>query len=138
MSKPIFRKKSMERLSSPDQLNDYLRVTNPVIWVVLAVLAALIAAFFLWAHLMSVESYASGKGVVSKGVMTISFQDGDAAGMVEPGMTVTVGELETKIASTGTDEGGELIAVAEADVPDGTYEVKVRYKSTKILKFLLD
>ncbi|HAG12584.1 MAG TPA: NHLP bacteriocin system secretion protein, partial [Ruminococcus sp.] len=32
----VFRKKSLDRISSPEQLTDYLRVTNPGIWVVLA------------------------------------------------------------------------------------------------------
>lgn len=32
----IFRKESLERISSPEQLTDYLRVTNPGIWIILA------------------------------------------------------------------------------------------------------
>ena len=32
----IFRKETLERVSSPEQLSDYLRVTNPGIWIVLA------------------------------------------------------------------------------------------------------
>ena len=30
----VFRKKTLERISSPDQLTDYLCVTNPGIWVI--------------------------------------------------------------------------------------------------------
>ena len=33
--KEIFRKKSLERVSSPEHLNDYLHVTSPAVWVVL-------------------------------------------------------------------------------------------------------
>lgn len=29
MSDQIFRKKSLDRISSPEQLNDYIRVANP-------------------------------------------------------------------------------------------------------------
>ncbi len=29
MENQIFRKKSIERVSSPEQLNDYVRVSNP-------------------------------------------------------------------------------------------------------------
>ena len=32
----LFRKESVERVSSPEQLSDYLHVTSPAIWVVLA------------------------------------------------------------------------------------------------------
>jgi hypothetical protein len=31
----LFRKKSIERISSPEQLNDYLRVTSPSTWIIL-------------------------------------------------------------------------------------------------------
>ena len=31
----VFRKKTLDRIASPEQLTDYLRVTNPGIWVVL-------------------------------------------------------------------------------------------------------
>mgnify|MGYP007122110349 CR=1 FL=1 len=32
----IFRKKSLDRIESPEQLNDYIRVTSPGIWIFLA------------------------------------------------------------------------------------------------------
>lgn len=35
MSDQIFRKKSLDRISSPEQLNDYIRVANPGIWMIL-------------------------------------------------------------------------------------------------------
>ena len=34
MSDQIFRKKSLDRISSPEQLNDYIRVANPGIWMI--------------------------------------------------------------------------------------------------------
>ena len=48
----IFRSETLKRISSPEQLTDYLRVTNPGIWVVLAAVLALLVGFFVW---MSVE-----------------------------------------------------------------------------------
>ena len=35
MDNQIFRKESLDQISSPEQLNDYLRVTNPAVWLVL-------------------------------------------------------------------------------------------------------
>ncbi len=34
MEDPIFRKKSLDKLSSPEQLNDYIKVTNPGVWII--------------------------------------------------------------------------------------------------------
>ena len=38
----IFREKSIERIESPEKLNDYLRVTSPAVWIVLAAMIQLI------------------------------------------------------------------------------------------------
>ena len=32
----LYREKSMERISSPEKLNDYMCVTTPSVWLVLA------------------------------------------------------------------------------------------------------
>lgn len=39
----VFRKKTLDRISSPEQITDYLRVTNPGIWVVLVAVILLLA-----------------------------------------------------------------------------------------------
>ena len=36
MNGKIFRKNSVDRMSSPEQLNDCIRVTNPGVWMILA------------------------------------------------------------------------------------------------------
>ena len=47
-NKKIFREKSMEQLSTPEQLTGYLRVTGPGVWIVLAGLAVLLAGLLVW------------------------------------------------------------------------------------------
>ena len=47
-SSGIFREKSMERVSSPEALNDYIRVTTPSVWVVLAALVILLVGMLAW------------------------------------------------------------------------------------------
>ncbi len=36
MAKQIYREKSLNYISSPEQLNDYLKVTKPAVWAILA------------------------------------------------------------------------------------------------------
>ena len=43
----IFRKKALDRISSPENLTDYLRVANPGIWVVLAAVILLLAGVII-------------------------------------------------------------------------------------------
>jgi hypothetical protein len=51
----IFRKKSMERISSPESLNDYIRVTTPSVWIVLTAIVLLLAGMIAWSVFGTVE-----------------------------------------------------------------------------------
>lgn len=79
MEKALFRKESMERVSSPEQLNDYLHVTSPAIWIVLAAVILLIGSLFVWSSVTAVESYAGGMAEVRGGVLTLTFDDAEKA-----------------------------------------------------------
>lgn len=48
MNQPLFRKSSMDRVSSPEQLNDYIRVTSPGVWLVLAADIVLLMGACVW------------------------------------------------------------------------------------------
>ncbi len=51
----IFRQKNLDRMSSPDQLNDYIRVTTPSVWLVLAALIILLIGMLCWSIFGTVE-----------------------------------------------------------------------------------
>ena len=48
MNNSVFRKKSLERISSPEQINDYIRVITPGMWILLVVIVLLIVAGIAW------------------------------------------------------------------------------------------
>ena len=48
MKNSIFRKKCMDRVSSPEQLNDYIHVSSPGVWLLLAAILLLLAGFIVW------------------------------------------------------------------------------------------
>lgn len=48
MGSKIFREKSIERVSSPEQLDEYLRVPNVNVWVVLLILLTIALSFLVW------------------------------------------------------------------------------------------
>ena len=52
----VFREKSLERVSSPEQLDDYIRVATPPVWLVLLALVILIVGIFVWSALGSVTA----------------------------------------------------------------------------------
>lgn len=49
MEKTIFREKNVNELNSPDELNEYLRVTSPSIWLVMAAVIVLLLGLIVWA-----------------------------------------------------------------------------------------
>jgi len=49
MNNGIFRKSSLERVESPEQLNDYIHCVTPSVWVVLGAIMALLIGVLIWA-----------------------------------------------------------------------------------------
>ena len=54
-SKQIFRKKSIERVSSPEKLDDYIKVTTPSVWIILAATVALLVGMIIWGVFGKIE-----------------------------------------------------------------------------------
>lgn len=138
MENQIFRKKSLEKLSSPEELNDYLHVTNPAIWAVLAAVILLLAGLLVWSSFTAIESKAVGTAEVKSGVVTITFADEKAAENVQAGMEAEIGGIRAEVISLSADESGRTTATASASLPDGVYDAAVGYKSTQILHLLFN
>lgn len=63
MQNSIFRKSSLERISSPEQLNEYVRIVNPGVWAVLLGLFALLIAVAVWVYTGSIPETVQLTGV---------------------------------------------------------------------------
>ena len=138
MSEQVFRKKSLDALSAPEQLNDYLHVTHPAVWVILFGVILLIAGLFVWANFVSVTSKAFGNAYVEDAVVTVYFDDQEYASAVETGMTLTIGDVSVPVTSVGKNPQGKVVAGASADIPDGKYPCEVAYKSIKVISLLFN
>lgn len=138
MEESIFRKKSLERISSPEALSDYLRVTSPSVWLILAAVILLLAGMLIWSSTASIDSFAVGTAQVEKGEMRIRFDDEQIARNVQSGMSVVVGETESRIGSVGTDAEGRLFASAPTTLADGTYSTRVIFRQTQVLRLLFN
>jgi hypothetical protein len=134
----LFRKKSIERISSPEQLNDYLRVTSPSTWIILIAVIVLLAGLLLWSSVTTIESYVEGSGEVKNGVMTIRFSDQGKAKNVAKDMVVSAGDTQTAVSTVAHDENGLIIATAHTELADGFYSVRVSYNQTQVLSLLFD
>ena len=126
------------RIISPEQLNDYLKVTSPKIWVLLAAVVLLLVGFLAWGGFTTIESYATGTARAVGGEITATFDDPAKASKVEPGMEMEVGDVRAEVLTVGAGADGRLVASARANIPDGSYDVRVGYKTTQVLSMLLN
>lgn len=132
---PLFRKKAMEKISSPDHLTEYLHVTNFGMWIVLAAALVLLVGMLAWASVGTLETKEPAVIIVRNNQAVIS---SNGAEPLAEGMKGTVDGLEFVITSVDTDQLGRTAAYAEIDLPDGTYEGIVVVDSTKPIDFLLE
>ena len=136
METEVYRKKSLERISAPEDLNDYLHVTRPAVWIFLVSVIVLIVGTLLWASTTSVKSQIRGKAVVEDGTARITFDDQRYSGLLEPGMPATIGSEETSIDSIGSDKKGAVIGSCKTDLADGVYDFAATFNVTRIISFL--
>ena len=62
MKNSIFREKNLTQVSSPEQLNDYIRVSTPAVWLVLSAIVLLLIGVALWGCLGRLEAHTEGGG----------------------------------------------------------------------------
>ena len=137
MEESLFRKKSMERISSPEQLNDYLHVTSPTVWIIMAAIVLLLAGMLIWGSMARIDSFASGTARVENGSMTVTFDNPALAQNVQAGMTIEVGDHAETVQTVGTAADG-VFAVASTTLADGSYPARVVFRQTQVLKLLLN
>lgn len=66
MAKQLFRKASLERLSSPEQLDKLLRVTSPMGWLATAACGVLLVGALIWGVTGRIPEKVNGVGMLMK------------------------------------------------------------------------
>lgn len=157
MENKIFRKSSLDRISSPEQLNDYIRISKPGIWMVLAALLVLTLALFVWGVFGNIPNTFSITGEAEGGRMVCYLSPEDAAG-VKAGMEAKIGGIQGKIESVSDtplsyEEAAALCKsdyavhalklsdwnvklTIDAAVPDGLHQVTIISENVKPISFL--
>ena len=77
-SEGLFRKKALQKLSSPEQLDQTITVINLQGWIGLCALGALLAAVFVWSFVGSIPEKVNGSGVLinSSGLLSVTYNSG--------------------------------------------------------------
>lgn len=131
MNQQIFRKSSIDRVSSPEQLNDYIRVTNPGVWLVLAAVIVLLIGACVWGIFGRLETKITVPVQVAGGEVRLVLEDGRQA---VPDTPVVIGGREF---SLGPAVGGGAYSVS-VDLPDGEYQAQVVTESVAPMSFVFN
>ena len=156
MENGLFRKKSMERISSPEALHDYMRVTSPRLWMLLGAIAALLVGFIVYASTATMENTVAIKVMLSQVELTAQETESGQPerfsavfaelpntmkDQVEIGMTVRMGKEQGKISWIGVQPNGTMAldiqpGNAYIALPDGEYDAELVLESTTPISFL--
>lgn len=120
MADSIFRKESLKKVSSPEELNDYIKVTSPGVWLAIAAAAVLLIAALVWGIFGSLESSFTVQGFAKDG--TIQCFVADKAAFSEE-CSVQIDGKEGKISSVAErpisfEEAEQLIKTCGGDAYD--------------------
>lgn len=139
MKEEIFRKKSLERIKSPDSLNEYIRVANPGVWLLLLGVIALLIGACVWGAYGHVDSTVPCLVRVDDGKAVCYVTDGNITS-VTVGMPVKYAGQENAICDIGAkeDEGYACELEGVPAVSEGLYEGKVVVKRYRPMSFILN
>ncbi len=126
MVNPLFRQTALDQASSPDQLDQLLRITNPRAWLGLLGLGAVVIAVLFWAFGGSIPLQASGSGILSR-------SDAGLYGVQAPGLG-TVSDVPVHIGDHLT-AGQRLMTLSAAD---GTQTVITTPQQGRLLSLFVE
>ena len=132
----IYREESVKRVQSPEQLDDYLRVTSPSVWMALAAVVVLLIGTLVWSGVGWLESVINCEALSENGEIVASLPDSQTT--VQVGMPIRIGGAETLIEALRYDENGNIYAVTRADIPDGIWSVQIITERIHPLQFLFN
>jgi len=157
MNEQIFRKKSIDRVSSPEQLDSYIRVANPGVWLVLIAIAVLLVGVCVWGVLGHLDTTVDAVAVCENDSVVLYVGDADGKS-VQIGMEVRIGAdtaSVTAISPLPINAGAELndyvchiggfgaedwvyAVQTDARLPDGVHSAQIIVESVSPMSFVVN
>jgi len=157
MNEQIFRKKSIDRVSSPEQLDSYIRVANPGVWLVLIAIAVLLVGVCVWGVLGHLDTTVDAVAVCENDSVVLYVGDADGKS-VQIGMEVRIGAdtaSVTAISPLPINAGAELndyvchiggfgaedwvyAVQTDAVLPEGVHSAKIIVESVPPMSFVMN
>ena len=94
----LFRKKAIDKIESPEQLNDYLRGANLSLWLILGAVIVLLIGFGVWGTFGRLETQVNVVAISWNGAIEAFVKEADISG-ISVGQRVYVDGAEHKVLS---------------------------------------
>ena len=153
--KDLFRKEAVDRVASPEQLNDYIHVTSPAIWMALAGIILILVGAIVWGIFGSVYTTINCAGTANNRNLVLYIKTDDRAS-VRVGMDITVNDQKTVVREISSEpvkipsdvseyvlEAAGLTAdqwayqvEADTELEDGVYNATITVESVHPIKFV--
>ena len=155
MNNSLFRKKSIDALTSPEDVNKYMKVANPATWIIVAAIIILLVGIIVWSCVGRTQSTISGV-CISDGEGSYVCVSENAVSELKIGMTAKINDKEYKITGiTGQPVlaqqslpayaiylGGFLttdfvyILTIDGNLEEGTYPATIVKEDIRLIEYL--
>lgn len=137
MKESIFRKKSLERISSPEEIDDYIKVTSLSMWLLIGAVILLLVAVIIWSITGRIETTLEAEGQVSDSQVRVQIPD-DRMDELAVGSEVRAGSKSGQVIKITEQAGGYLVDAFIPELEDGTVKVTLVTESIAPIAFLVD
>jgi hypothetical protein len=120
MQSKIFRKIALDKLSSPEQLDQLMQITTPKAWLALVALGGLLMGVFIWSIFGSIPTEVTGEGMLvtnpASGLLeAVAYVELAQGSEIRTGMEVEI-ELATVRPENDGYLRGRVLAVGDRPV----------------------
>ncbi|MCR5747991.1 MAG: hypothetical protein K6G03_09810 [Lachnospiraceae bacterium] len=153
----LFRKKSLESISGPEEITDYIRVVGLNVWVVLIAVIVLLIGVVVWGYFGRLETVHNSIAIVDD-QLAVCYVPADTVGEIDEDSNICIGEKEGNIISVSSEpvHAGEvynktqlsqlnfgekeiLYAVsADINLADGNYDAQIIVERIHPMDFVMN
>lgn len=139
MDNELFRKKSLEKIKSPENIDDFIRVSNPGVWLILISVIMLLAGMLIWGIWGHIDSTIEATVYVEDGIV-VCYVPEDRATSVKTGMIVIFENHEAVVCDFLEKEADDCYYILQSEeiIPNGLYDGKIVISTTKPISFIMN
>ena len=151
----VFRKKALDGAASPDRLDDYIKVSNPSVWLLLGAICAFLLGVGIWCIFGNIADVQPGLLHVENGQATCLIDQSRASklsagdAIEASGVGGTVVEVDgqpipaaqlsdAELSALQANSAWVALATVAIDMPDGDYPANVTVEQYQPIDLLLN